>query len=69
MPRRIILSLTIAIAALLLGLVLAFFSRSTSFSAASAFLRSPANHPIRCASHRKRTGAGANPQPIRLSAA
>lgn len=30
MPRRIILSLTIAIAALLLGLVLAFFSRSTS---------------------------------------
>lgn len=30
MPRRIILSLTIAIAALLLGLVLAFFSRSNS---------------------------------------
>lgn len=30
MPRRIILSLTIAIAALLLGLVLAFFSRSAS---------------------------------------
>ena len=29
MPRRIILSLTIVIAALLLGLVLAFFSRST----------------------------------------